>query len=725
MPSIDKQMRFAHLPEEWPSDLLPEIQAQIGAGGRKVVVLDDDPTGTQTVHNVAVLTEWSLPALQAELNHPDPCVYILTNSRSLPLPAAQALNAEIAANLAAAARATGRPFAVVSRSDSTLRGHYPGETDALAAALDMRVDATLIIPFFLEGGRFTIDDVHYVAEGEMLTPAAETPFARDAAFGYQESNLRRWVEEKSGGRVPAAAVASVSLDDIRRGGPAQVTERLMALRDAAVCVVNAVSMRDVQVFVLGLLAAEAQGKTFLYRTAASFVQVRAGIAPRPLLTAADLELPATGGGLTVVGSYVPKSTSQLGELLTQPGVTGIEIDVNLLLDEAMQPGAVAQAAQTVDDVLRHNGDVVLYTSRTLITGDNAEVSLDIGRRVSAGLVAIVQRLLARPRYLLAKGGITSSDLATQGLHVKRATVLGQILPGVPVWRTGPESRLPGLVYIVFPGNVGDDQALVAAVGRLRNRSKELVKQQFGATAGSYAESRVHAQGASLARLVELVAPQAGWQVLDVATGAGHTAFAFAPHVASVIATDITPEMLATTERLAAEKGLTNVSVQEADAEALPFPDGSFDVVTCRIAPHHFEDIGRFLHECARVLRPDGVMALVDNLAPGDGVDTTAGDYVNALEKLRDPSHNRCLRVDEWLAEFHAAGFSVVHHETQPKAIDFNEWAERMVSNPNTLAQLRSQLLAAPLAVQAFLQPTAVGDDIRFLLSELILIARRA
>lgn len=722
MSSIDKQTRFAQLPAEWPTDLLPEIQTEISAGGRKVVVLDDDPTGTQTVHSLAVLTEWSVAALQAELNHPDPCVYILTNSRSMPLSTAQALNAEIAANLAEASRITGRPFAVVSRSDSTLRGHYPGETDALAAALGMAVDATLIIPFFLEGGRFTIDDVHYVAEGEMLTPAAETPFARDAAFGYHESNLRRWVEEKSGGRLPAAGVASVTLEEIRQGGPARVTERLMALGDNAVCVVNAASMRDVQVFVLGLLAAEAQGKTFLYRTAASFVQARAGIAPRPLLTAAELALPASGGGLVVVGSYVPKSTSQLGELLAQPGLASLELDVNLLLDDGVRVATIDKAAQTLDEVLGNGGDVVLYTSRTLVTGDHAEASLDIGQRISSGLVAIVQRLRSRPRYLLAKGGVTSSDLATQGLNVKRATVLGQILPGVPVWRTGPESRLPGLVYIVFPGNVGNDRALVDAVARLGSDNRTLVKQQFGAAAASYAESRVHAQGASLARLVELVAPQPTWRVLDVATGAGHTAFAFAPHVAAVVATDITPEMLATTARLAAQKGLTNLAVQEADAEALPFAEGEFDVVTCRIAPHHFGDIGRFLGECARVLKPGGVMALVDNLAPGDSAD--AGDYVNALEKLRDPSHHRCLRLDEWLDAFRAAGLAVEHHEIQPKAIEFNEWAMRMVSDPNTLASLRSLLLGAPPAVEAFLQPTVVGDDVHFLLAELVLIARR-
>lgn len=468
MPAVRKQALFDSLPDEWPVDLLPTVQAQVAASNRKIVVLDDDPTGTQTVHDVAVLTEWTVDALTAELSQPAPCVYVLTNSRSLPLPAAQALNTEIGHNLAAASAQTGRPFAVVSRSDSTLRGHYPGETDALAAALEMAVDATLVIPFFLEGGRFTINNIHYVAEGETLVPAAETPFAQDAAFGYRSSDLRAWVEEKSGGRVPAAAVATITLDDIRTGGPARVTEQLLALAGDAVCIVNAASMRDLQVFVSGLLAAEAQGKRFLYRTAASFVQVRAGISPRPLLAADELQLPSSGGGLVVVGSYVPKTTGQLAALLATPGIASYEVRVANILDNQMRQHEISRAVQEIEQALGADKDVAVYTSRGLVIGQSAEASLAIGQQVSASLVAVVQSLQTKPRYLLAKGGITSSDVATQGLGVKRAIVLGQILPGVPVWRTGPESRLPGLVYIVFPGNVGDEQALVEAVGRLRD-----------------------------------------------------------------------------------------------------------------------------------------------------------------------------------------------------------------------------------------------------------------
>jgi len=469
--AIAKDTLLASLPQPWPESLLPTIQDQNAANQRSLIVLDDDPTGTQTVYDLPVLTDWSVETLRAELAQGTAVFYILTNSRSLPLAAAQALNAEIGRNLLAASQATGRDFAVVSRSDSTLRGHYPGETDALAAALGQQVDATLIIPFFLEGGRFTINDVHYVAEataaGDQLVPAAETPFARDAAFGYQKSDLREWVEEKSGGQVAAHDVAAITLEDLRLGGPDVVAAKLLDLAAGGVCIVNCAATRDMEVFVSGLLTAEAQGRHFLYRTAATFVQVRAGLAPRPLLTAADLDLPNSGGGLVVVGSYVPKSTTQLNALLAQSTIARVEVNVDALLDETQRASELNRALGLINEALHGDQDAVIYTSRRLIAGDDAASSLAIGQRISASLVEIVQRLSVRPRYLIAKGGITASDLATKALGVQRALVRGQLLPGIPLWQIGAESRYPDLSYVVFPGNVGGDDALVQAVAKLQ------------------------------------------------------------------------------------------------------------------------------------------------------------------------------------------------------------------------------------------------------------------
>jgi len=466
---VNKEDLFKDLPPEWPEDLLPIIREEVSASKRKVVVLDDDPTGTQTVHNTPVLTEWSVEALQAELQSDFPVFYILTNSRSLTLHAARALNTDIGRNLVEARKRVNRDFVVVSRSDSTLRGHFPGEVEALASALGENFDGWIVIPFFLEGGRYTVGDTHYVEESGWLVPSAETEFARDSVFGYRSSNLRDWVEEKTGGRVSSEDVLSISIEDVRMGGPAGITERLLSLQGSKIGVVNAAGYRDVEVFVKGLLDAEAQGRRFLYRSAASFVRVRAGISPRPLLSSSDLDMPAQGGGLTLVGSHVPKTTRQLQKLLALPQVTGVEMDVEGILDGDRRDFEIDRICRSAEKLLQGDRDVVIYTSRRLVLAGHAESDLSIGNRVSEALITTLQRIPSKLRYLIAKGGITASDVATKGLNVRRALVLGQILPGVPVWQLGPESRYAGIPYVVFPGNVGDDDALAETVQALSAR----------------------------------------------------------------------------------------------------------------------------------------------------------------------------------------------------------------------------------------------------------------
>jgi uncharacterized protein YgbK (DUF1537 family) len=469
---IKKNELLASLPEEWPVDLRPEIQHQVNASKRKVVVLDDDPTGTQTVHGVAVLTDWSVEALRAELKNDLPAFYILTNSRSFTLEVARSVNTEIGHNLKEASQRVNRQFVVVSRSDSTLRGHFPGEVEALDEALGTKIDGLIITPFFPEGGRYTIDDIHYVDENGWLVPAGETEFARDEVFGYTASNLRNWVEEKTAGRISSDDVRSISISDLREGGPARVASLLRNLQNESICVVNAAGYRDLEVFVAGLLNAESRGKRFLYRTAASFVQVRSGLSPRSLLTASDLGLPESGGGLIMVGSHVPRTTEQVNSLLTHPKISQTEVSVNALLDDTLRTDEIHRVAQIADRALDRGTDMLIYTGRQLVTGKDAQSSLSIGQKVSTGLIAILDKITTRPRYILAKGGITSSDVATKGLKVKRAMVGGQILPGVPVWKLGEENRWPGMAYIVFPGNVGDSNALAEVVERLRTERKK-------------------------------------------------------------------------------------------------------------------------------------------------------------------------------------------------------------------------------------------------------------
>jgi uncharacterized protein YgbK (DUF1537 family) len=449
------------LPPEWPVDLLPSIKEELGRSTYKIVILDDDPTGTQTARDLPVLTTWTSAALENELNGPYPAFFILTNSRSLPGDEAVELAREIGSAIKQASEITGVRTIIISRSDSTLRGHFPAEVDATAQVMGKSALPYLIIPFFLEGGRYTINDIHYVKEGDKLVPAAQTPFAQDAAFGFSQSNLKKYIEEKTCGEIKAKDVVSITLNDLRVGGPKRVAEILSGIPAGRACCVNAASYRDMEVLVMALIEVENQGKEFLYRTAASFVRTRTGLDETGgLLSKNELISDSSHGGLFVIGSYVAKTTSQVNALFKQSDITPIEVQVATLLDPDRRATEIQRVTQLATDTMLAGRDAAIYTSRDLVSGADAESSLEIGQTVSDSLISIVRGITVQPRYLVAKGGITSSDVATKGLEVQRAMVIGQALPGVPSWRLGNEARYPGMSYIVFPGNVGDDDALV-------------------------------------------------------------------------------------------------------------------------------------------------------------------------------------------------------------------------------------------------------------------------
>ncbi len=456
-------------PAPWDIDPLPEIRTHLRKSKQVIVVLDDDPTGTQTVYDLPVLTEWDVNTLQAEIERETPVFYILTNSRSLPEAEAEELAKTIGKNLLKASQKTDTFVSVISRSDSTLRGHYPAEVVALQEALEQSNAIHLIIPFFEEGGRLTLEDVHYVAEGDTLIPSAETPFAKDASFGYTQSNLKAWVEEKTQGSISAEDVTSISLETLRNEGPEEVANVLRNIPDRSVCIVNALTMRDMEVFVYGQIIAGESGKTFIARTGASYVRARAGLSKKPLLTREDFGQTSTKGGMIIVGSYVPKTSAQLEAFFAkaEKGIEFIELDVNHLIDADQRQKTLTNLIQKVDALLEAGTHVLIYTSRKLVTGSSQTENLAIGNTVSNALVEIVKRIGIHPRFIIAKGGITSSDVATQGLGVKRAMVEGQLLPGVPVWKLGNESRYPGMHYVVFPGNVGSDTALHEAYTKLK------------------------------------------------------------------------------------------------------------------------------------------------------------------------------------------------------------------------------------------------------------------
>ncbi|XP_037467095.1 uncharacterized protein LOC119339008 [Triticum dicoccoides] len=482
-PMLNKEDVLRSLPVEWPEVPMDDLVSSASHDSKKVlVVLDDDPTGTQTVHDIEVLTEWPVEALTEQFLKLPTCFFILTNSRSMTADKAALLVKDICRNLEAAAKTVpGISYTVVLRGDSTLRGHFPEEADAVVSVLgDM--DAWIICPFFLQGGRYTVDDIHYVADSERLIPAGETEFAKDAAFGYTSSNLKQWVEEKTKGRILENQVSSISISLLRKEGPDAVCQLLCSLEKGSVCIVNAASERDMNVFAAGMIQAELQGKRFLCRTAASFVSARIGIKPKPPIRPNDLGLKRNlAGGLIVVGSYVPKTTKQVDELRSQcaQSLRVIEVSVEMIsLKSTERDQEISRIVELGNAYIQSGRDTLVVTSRQLITGKTPEESLEINYKVSSALVEIVQRIDSRPRYILAKGGITSSDLATKALEARRAKVMGQALAGVPLWQLGPESRHPGVPYIVFPGNVGDNSALAEVVQNWacpsRSSTKELL-----------------------------------------------------------------------------------------------------------------------------------------------------------------------------------------------------------------------------------------------------------
>ena len=433
-----------------------------------VVVLDDDPTGTQSVSQLPVLTRWEREDLDGAIATGAPAVYVLTNTRSLDEATAARRGREVVAATLAAARPAGRHVTFVSRGDSTLRGHFPLETDVLSAEIaahgDREPALTLLVPAFPDAGRITVDSVHYwVVDGE-ATPVGETAFAQDATFGFASSDLRDWVEEKTAGRIPAADVAALTIDVIRAGVGA-VEEFLRALAPGTVVAVDVVEEADMRVVALAIH--RLRDLDVLLRVGPPYVRAHIGQDIAAPVRAADIPFAHDRGGLVVVGSHVPLTTAQLDELRrVRPDTETIELDVRSLIDDRRGAHLDEQAAAVATALAQ--GSVIVHTTRELVTGTDGEASLDIARRVSSGVVELVRRVLAiaPPRFVVAKGGITSSDVASEALEIRRATVLGPMLPGiVSLWQpeTGPAVGIP---YVVFAGNVGDTDSLARVVATL-------------------------------------------------------------------------------------------------------------------------------------------------------------------------------------------------------------------------------------------------------------------
>ncbi|MFJ4692144.1 four-carbon acid sugar kinase family protein [Streptomyces sp. NPDC088766] len=441
----------------------------------RLAVLDDDPTGTQTVKDLPVLTTWTVEDLRWALRQDSPAFFVLTNTRSLSPQDAATRNRDIARALHRASQAENVPYVIASRGDSTLRGHFPLETDVLAeelTATGAAPDGVVLVPAYIEAGRLTVDSAHWMRTPEGLLPVGESEFARDATFGYTSSSLPGWVEEKTKGRTPADKVLRITLTDLRTGGPQHVADRLRTLHDGAPAVVDAVCDDDLRVLALALAEAEETGTRLLYRVGPSFVRARAGQPAHPPLSAAELAplRAPSAHGLVVVGSHVSLTTRQLNRLRERAGdLTTYELDVARLLDPARRDAHIRETAASAATSLE-TADTVVGTTRTVVTAADPDESLAISRTVSAALVETVRLITAarRPAFVIAKGGITSSDTATHGLEIRRAWARGTLLPGiVSLWQPvdGPAAGIP---YIVFAGNVGGDDALADALALLRS-----------------------------------------------------------------------------------------------------------------------------------------------------------------------------------------------------------------------------------------------------------------
>ncbi len=432
----------------------------------KIIVLDDDPTGSQTVHSCLLLTRWDVATLREAILDSSPLFFVLTNTRGMAARSAADVTREVCHNLKLALaelKDIGRDInpILVSRSDSTLRGHYPVETDVIAQELGP-FDAHFLVPAFFEGGRVTRDSVHYLMVNGQPVPVHETEFARDSVFAYHHSYLPDYVEEKTGGRIHATQVERFLLAEVRGDS----LPRLMGLQNNVCAVVDAETQADLNHFAAQLRAAAAQGKRFLFRSAASLLTALARLPAQPV-AAQDMARYVRDGkpGAVIVGSHVKKTTLQLEQLLKMPGVTPIEVNVaNLpahrgdLLEEIVARCAQSHAAGNTP---------VVFTSRLEMGFPDQATRLAFGETVSAFLMDVVRNLPETLGFLISKGGITSNDVLSSGLALHTSRVVGQILPGCSVvCCPADHPRYPNLPVVIFPGNVGDDQAVATAYTRL-------------------------------------------------------------------------------------------------------------------------------------------------------------------------------------------------------------------------------------------------------------------
>jgi uncharacterized protein YgbK (DUF1537 family) len=458
-----------------------------GAKG-KVVVIDDDPTGSQTVHSCPLLLRWDAASLAEGLAHPSPLLFLLANTRALAPVEAEARVREICRALRPALAAADTPWLVVNRGDSTLRGHFPLEVEVIAAELGP-FDATLLVPAFLEGGRTTVDGVHRL-HGQ---PVHESAFARDRLFGYRHSHLPDWVAEKSGGRIPASAVQRIGLAELEAGGES-LRRRLAALSRNVMVAVDAEQPRHLAALgaaVRELVAAGAaerwgRPRRFLFQSAASLLNGLADLPPPPLDAAALAGLrrrdptgadPDGAGlpGLVLVGSHVPLADAQLARLLEQGGCGAVELPVERVqrvlegpLPDRLLTSLEEEWRAALESQLAAGRTPVLHTSRGEVLCRHPAERRALGLALAAVMARLAASLAPRLGYLISKGGITSHTLLADGLELAAVELQGQLLPGLSLVRApqGGVAGAAGLPVLTLPGNLGGADTLLEVWRRM-------------------------------------------------------------------------------------------------------------------------------------------------------------------------------------------------------------------------------------------------------------------
>ena len=426
----------------------------------KLIVLDDDPTGTQTIHSIPVFTKFDEHTINQAFLDPSQTVYFLTNSRSLNEKETAKLHNMLGYVIEKISQIHQKKYILISRSDSTLRGHYPLEIDTLYNTHPI-YNGEILIPGFFEGGRYTYNDIHYVKQGDALIPAHKTEFARDRTFGFTSGHLPSYISEKNDGKVNINSIVSISIEDIRTRDIQLIKDKIKNIPFYSRVIVNALNENDLKFFSLAILELIKEGRNYLFRTAASFVKVISGKPTKSFV------IPECNNdkGLIIVGSHVDVTTQQLNYLQKTTGdISFIEFNVNNA-QTAEDRGKEINRVQTL--LNESHNTVCVYTTRDYVKPDQDELEdLKFSTSISDCLVQIVKELSFEPAFIISKGGITSSDIAVHGLGITKAMVEGQIEKGISIWKGDMNSKFPAVPYIIFPGNVGSAETLKVVYDKL-------------------------------------------------------------------------------------------------------------------------------------------------------------------------------------------------------------------------------------------------------------------